>query len=183
MTGEWDFVAILRLRDHDQLARGRHRQDLAARRRAPDADDGRVRGLLAPRPGGAVLGRSVTDRPAGRPLSDRPSRRAPCGGQRRVERGGHRVVGVRRDSVSGRRRRAVRATARRSSSAVDRRRERARRPARPRARSRRRRTSPPATAPTAVVAITGRPWYIASLQTRPHGSRKRGVGIEGSSAN
>ena len=57
VTGEWDFVAMLRLREQDQLAAGRDRQALAARRRAPDADDGRVRGLLAPRPRGAVLGR------------------------------------------------------------------------------------------------------------------------------
>jgi len=42
---------------------------------------------------------------------------------------------------------------------------------------------PPATAPTQLVATTGRPWCIASLHTSPHGSRNRGVGIEGSSAS
>jgi hypothetical protein len=41
------------------------------------------------------------------------------------------------------------------------------------------RTSPPAAAPTAVVAMTGRPRCMASLQTRPHGSRKVGVGTDG----
>ena len=30
-----------------------------------------------------------------------------------------------------------------------------------------------------TVWITGVPWCIASLQTRPQGSRKRGVGIDG----
>ena len=40
-------------------------------------------------------------------------------------------------------------------------------------------TSAPATAPTAALAITGVPWYIASLQTSPHGSRKRRVEIDG----
>ena len=60
VTGEWDFVAILRLREHDELAQRGDRADLAARRRGADVDDGRVRGLLAPRPRGAVLGRAVT---------------------------------------------------------------------------------------------------------------------------
>ena len=31
VTGEWDFVAILRLREHDELARVVTGQDLAAR--------------------------------------------------------------------------------------------------------------------------------------------------------
>ena len=34
------------------------------------------------------------------------------------------------------------------------------------------RTSPPAAAPTASVAITASPWFMASLTTNPHGSRK-----------
>ena len=34
------------------------------------------------------------------------------------------------------------------------------------------RTSPPAAAPTASVAMTGRCWFMASLATSPHGSRK-----------
>ena len=41
------------------------------------------------------------------------------------------------------------------------------------------RTRPPAAAPTAVVAITGTPWSKASLTTRPHGSTKSRVGIDG----
>ncbi len=41
------------------------------------------------------------------------------------------------------------------------------------------RTSPPAAAPTASLAITGRPRFIASFTTRPHGSRKVRVAIEG----
>ena len=41
------------------------------------------------------------------------------------------------------------------------------------------RTRPPATAPTALVAITGTPWWKASLTTSPHGSRKSRVGIDG----
>ena len=40
-------------------------------------------------------------------------------------------------------------------------------------------TSPPAAAPTASVAITGTPWWKASLTTSPHGSRKSRVGIDG----
>ena len=60
VTGEWDFVAILRLREQDQLAAGRDRQALAAAGGAAHPDDGRLRGVLAPRPGGVVLGRSVT---------------------------------------------------------------------------------------------------------------------------
>ena len=60
VTGEWDFVAILRLREHEQLAQVVTGKLSQLRGREPDADDGRVRGLLAARPRGAVLGRSVT---------------------------------------------------------------------------------------------------------------------------
>ncbi len=55
VTGEWDFVAIVRVPDHEQLAdvvTGPHHH--AAGRRA-HADDGRLPGLLPPRPGGALL--------------------------------------------------------------------------------------------------------------------------------
>ena len=54
-----------------------------------------------------------------------------------------------------------------------------RRPREPRGPSRPSCTSPPAAAPTASVAMTGRPWFMASLTTRPHGSRKPRVGIDG----
>ena len=60
VTGEWDFVAILRLREQEMLAQvvtGKLSQLSGVRR---TADDGRVRGLLAPRPRGAVLRRSVS---------------------------------------------------------------------------------------------------------------------------
>ena len=36
MTGEWDFVAVLRLREHERAGAGRDRQHLAAQRRAQD---------------------------------------------------------------------------------------------------------------------------------------------------
>ena len=57
VTGEWDFVAIVRVPDHEQLAdvvTGRDRRPAGG---DAHADDGRVRGLLAPRPRGAVLPR------------------------------------------------------------------------------------------------------------------------------
>ena len=41
------------------------------------------------------------------------------------------------------------------------------------------RTSPPAAAPTASLTITARPRFIASLTTRPHGSRNVRVAIDG----
>ena len=41
------------------------------------------------------------------------------------------------------------------------------------------RTRPPAAAPTASLAITASPRFIASLTTRPQGSRNVRVGIEG----
>ena len=44
------------------------------------------------------------------------------------------------------------------------------------------RTRPPAAAPTASLATTGVLWSIASLATRPHGSTKLGVRIDGSTS-
>ena len=40
-------------------------------------------------------------------------------------------------------------------------------------------TRPPAAAPTASVAITGKPWLKASFTTSPQGSLKTGVVTEG----
>ena len=59
VTGEWDFVCIVVVARHEDLAgvvTGKHLDD--ARRRA-DAHDGRVRDVLAARPGGDVLDRRV----------------------------------------------------------------------------------------------------------------------------
>ncbi len=44
------------------------------------------------------------------------------------------------------------------------------------------RTRPPAAAPTASLAITARPRFMASLITRPHGSRNARVLIDGSTS-
>src|ERR1035441_5658482 len=44
------------------------------------------------------------------------------------------------------------------------------------------RTRPPAAAPTASVAITASPLFIASFTTNPHGSRKVRVAIEGTTS-
>ena len=41
------------------------------------------------------------------------------------------------------------------------------------------RTSPPAAAPTASVAMTAKRWFMASLATSPHGSRNGASGIDG----
>ena len=60
VTGEWDFVAVLRLREQEQLAQVVTGKIVAARGRQADLDDGRVRGLFTPRPRGAVLRRSVS---------------------------------------------------------------------------------------------------------------------------
>ncbi len=51
VTGEWDFVAIVRVPDHEQLADvvTGHITVLPGRR--AHADDGRLPGLLPPRPG------------------------------------------------------------------------------------------------------------------------------------
>ena len=59
VTGEWDFVAILRLREQEMLAQVVTGQAVPAVRGAADADHGRVRGLLPARPRGALLGRPV----------------------------------------------------------------------------------------------------------------------------
>ena len=72
VTGEWDFVAIVRVPRHEMLAdvvTGRAGQ---APRRQPHPDDGRLRGLLAPRPRGDVL-----DRLAGDAGSSQPARTPP----------------------------------------------------------------------------------------------------------
>ena len=59
VTGEWDFVAIVRVPDHEQLADVVTGEIGGAVGRAAHADDGRVRGLLAPRPRSAVLDRRI----------------------------------------------------------------------------------------------------------------------------
>ena len=59
VTGEWDFVAIIRVPRHEMLADVVTGELVEAARGEPDADDGGVRGLLPPRPGGDVLDRGV----------------------------------------------------------------------------------------------------------------------------
>ena len=77
--------------------------------------------------------------------------------------------------------RAQRAVARPARSIAPRQRGARRRPARP-GRCRRRAPGRPAAAPTASLAITASPWFIASLTTKPHGSRKVRVAIEGTTS-
>ena len=60
VTGEWDFVAILRVARPRAARRGRHRQLVELEGVARTPDDGRLRGLLPARPRGAVLHRSVS---------------------------------------------------------------------------------------------------------------------------
>ena len=179
VTGEWDFVAILRLREQDQLAQVVTGQALPADRRATHADDGRLRGLLQARPRGALLRRSV-----GRLARARPGSSARAGDcERPRERGRHRLVRVGADRRAGGGARAARAAARSPSSRSIAAASAAGSPGamtRPVSPSR---TRPPAAAPTAVVAITGVPWCMASLQTSPHGSRKRGVGTLGTTTS
>ena len=59
VTGEWDFVAILRVRDPAEVADVVTHRFAAARRDQAHADDGRLRGVLPARPRGAVLDRDV----------------------------------------------------------------------------------------------------------------------------
>ena len=61
VTGEWDFVAIVRVPDHEQLADVVTGEIGGLSRGDAHPDDGRVRGLLAPRPRGAVLDRGMID--------------------------------------------------------------------------------------------------------------------------
>ena len=63
VTGEWDFVAIIRVPAPRDAGRRRHRGAGQAPRRQPDPDDGRLRGLLAPRPRGDVLDRDLVAYP------------------------------------------------------------------------------------------------------------------------
>ena len=116
-------------------------------------------------------------------LAAAPGCRAAADGERGLDAGGHRVVGERLHGGAGGR---AESSAQRlvAEQRVDRRGQAGRessgaitRPVSPS------RTSPPAAAPTAVVAITVRPCSNASLQTRPQGSLKRGVGIEGTTVN
>ena len=59
VTGEWDFVAMLRVRSAGGDRRGRHRAGSSQRAGHPaHAHDGRVRGVLEARPRGAVLDRN-----------------------------------------------------------------------------------------------------------------------------
>ncbi len=60
VTGEWDFVAIVRVPDHEQLADVVTGQIERPAGRAAHADDGGVRGVLAPRSRIAVLDRGMT---------------------------------------------------------------------------------------------------------------------------
>ena len=59
VTGEWDFVAIVRVPDHEQLADVVTGRDRRALGRGADPDDGRLRRLLAPRPRVALLDRGM----------------------------------------------------------------------------------------------------------------------------
>ena len=47
VTGEWDFVAIVRVPRHEMLADVVTGELVKLAGRQPDADDGRLRGLLA----------------------------------------------------------------------------------------------------------------------------------------
>ena len=62
VTGEWDFVAIVRVPRHEKLAEVVTGELGQLAGRQPHPDDGRLRGLLAPRPRGAVRRRSVSER-------------------------------------------------------------------------------------------------------------------------
>ena len=59
VTGEWDFVAIVRVPDHEQLAEV-VTSEIGTSPASAHADDGRVRGLLAPRPRSALLSANDT---------------------------------------------------------------------------------------------------------------------------
>ena len=59
VTGEWDFVAIVRVPRHEMLADVVTGELVKLPGREPDADDGGLRGLLAPRPRGDVLDRGL----------------------------------------------------------------------------------------------------------------------------
>ncbi len=61
VTGEWDFVAIVRVPDHEQLADVVTHEIGGLSGRDAHSDHGRVRGVLAPRPGIAVLDRGMID--------------------------------------------------------------------------------------------------------------------------
>ena len=183
VTGEWDFVAILRLREQDQLAQvvtGKLSQLAGVRRTQTmvafevysrhDLEALFSVGPLGRRRRGFVGGPRTRHRP--------PARHR----ERALERGCHRVVGVGGGRLAGggaeplAQRLDHRAGASIAAASATESPGRDHQPGLPS------RTRPPATAPTALVATTGRPWCIASLQTSPHGSRKRGVGIDGSSA-
>ena len=60
VTGEWDFVAMLRVRTPEEIAEVVTGRLGAAAGHQADAHDGRLRGLLQARPRGAVLDRDVT---------------------------------------------------------------------------------------------------------------------------
>ncbi len=57
VTGEWDFVAMLRVRDPAEVAEVVTQRFAELDGDQAHADDGRVRGLLPARPRGAVLDR------------------------------------------------------------------------------------------------------------------------------
>ena len=60
VTGEWDFVAMLRVRDAAGGGRGRHPALRGAGGHQAHAHAGRLRGLLPARPRGAVLDRELS---------------------------------------------------------------------------------------------------------------------------
>ena len=78
VTGEWDFVAIVRVREPEGLAPLVTERLAQLRGHPPHAHDGRLRGLLQARPRGAVLDRRLSGRARPRPRAPPPDARRPA---------------------------------------------------------------------------------------------------------
>ena len=107
VTGEWDFVAILRVRNPEEVAQVVTHRLRARSRASAHADDGRVRGLLPARPRGAVQHRQLTPRHRRARTSARRSARSSPACPRSRAIGGDRLLVV----LALARRRAARAAA------------------------------------------------------------------------
>ena len=59
VTGEWDFVAIVRVRSPEEVPKVVTQRFADIPGISPHAHDGRVRGVLAARPGGPFLHREL----------------------------------------------------------------------------------------------------------------------------
>ena len=77
VTGEWDFVAIVRVREPETSPRSSPRQSASSRDPA-HADDGRLRGLLPARPRGAVLASATDPCSSRRPTVPRSRKSSPA---------------------------------------------------------------------------------------------------------